>query len=89
MVNDNESICRILEQTQSQLVQLESEVKNQREIIENFENERSKELNIRELLERQIIELNENIESLENSKFEIQHELDEFKQNLKGSTRVR
>jgi len=86
LVNDNESICRILEQTQSQLVQLESEVKNHRETIENFENERSNELNIRELLERQIIELNENIESLENEKIEIQHELDEFKQNLKGST---
>jgi hypothetical protein len=34
-----------------------------------------KEINIREMLERQIIELNEEVQSLENDKYELQQQL--------------
>ena len=53
-------------------------------IIQQMDEEHSKERHIRELFERQIIELNEIVQILENDKNELNNEIDELKQQLQS-----
>jgi prefoldin subunit 5 len=59
----------------------------QRNERENLQIQIGKELNIREMLERQLIELNEDMQSLENDKHQLNNQLDELRQQLQSRDR--
>ena len=47
-----------------------------------------KELHIREMLEKQLIELNEDLQTLENDKNELNNQIDEFKKQSQSTNKI-
>ena len=82
-----EAISNLLEETRIQSEKFEQEKLLLQEQLKNGQLEFTKELNIREMLERQLIELNEAVQSLENENHELKQQLRIFqvknKQNKK------
>ncbi|CAF1273060.1 unnamed protein product [Adineta steineri] len=85
------------DEIQSQEKQIETE-RNEREILQKFKDNhmknemeeqenRMKEINLREMFERQLIELNEEVQTLENDKVDLSNELNELRQQLQSRDR--
>ncbi|CAF3367240.1 unnamed protein product [Rotaria sp. Silwood1] len=68
---------------------LQKEINNLQQLKDDQEQEnRLKEIYVREMLERQIIELNEQVQSLENDKNELNHQIDELRQQLQSKDQL-
>ncbi|CAF2908409.1 unnamed protein product [Rotaria sp. Silwood2] len=68
---------------------LQKQINNLQQLKDDQEQEsRLKEIYIREMLERQIIELNEEVQSLENDKNELNYQIDQLQQQLQSKDQL-